>query len=167
MPRLSSIFAALVCVGATVIFLLPPREGITVTTMHAAALLVFTVGLWASGTLPEHITGFLFFLLAMVLAVAPPAVVFSGFASATLWLVLGGLILAAAIHRTGLAQRIAGALFDRYTQSYRQLIVAVVIVSIVLSFFMPATVGRVLLLVPILTAVAPPARLARGRTPHH
>ena len=113
MPRLASFFAALVCVGATVIFLLPPLAGMTVTTMHAAALLVFTVGLWASGTLPEHITGFLFFLLAMLLAVAPPQIVFSGFASATLWLVLGGLILAEAIHRTELAQRIAGALFDR------------------------------------------------------
>src|SRR3990170_6745362 len=164
MPRLSSIFAALVCAGAAVIFLLPPPQGITVTTMHAAALLVFTVGLWASGVLPEHVTGFLFFLLAMVLAVAPPAVVFSGFASATLWLVLGGLILAAAIHRTGLAQRIAGALFDRYTQSYRQLIAAVVIVSIALSFFMPATMGRVLLLVPILTAVAQRAGFERGST---
>ncbi|MBI2225387.1 MAG: anion permease [Betaproteobacteria bacterium] len=164
MPRLSSIFAALVCVGATVIFLLPPPQGMTVTAMHAAALLVFTVGLWASGTLPEHITGFLFFLLAMVLAVAPPAIVFSGFASATLWLVLGGLILAQAVYRTGLAQRIAGALFDRYTRSYRQLVAAIVIVSIVLAFFMPATVGRVLLLMPILAAVAQRAGFERGST---
>ncbi len=164
MTRPSSIFAALVCAGAAVIFLLPPPQGMTVTAMHAAALLVFTVGLWASGILPEHITGFLFFLLAMVLAVAPPQIVFSGFATATLWLVLGGLILAEAIHRTGLAQRIAGALFDRYTRSYRQLITAVVIVSIVLSFFMPATVGRVLLLIPILAAVAQRAGFERGST---
>jgi anion transporter len=164
MPRLASLFAALVCVGATVVFLLPPPAGVTVTTMHAAALLVFTVGLWASGTLPEHITGFLFFLLAMLLAVAPPQIVFSGFASATLWLVLGGLILAQAVHRTGLAQRIAGALFDRYTRSYRQLIAAIVIVSIALAFFMPATVGRVLLLIPILTAVAQRAGFEHGST---
>jgi len=162
MPRLSTFFAALVGVGAAVIFLLPPPQGMTVTTMHAAALLVFTVGLWASGALPEHITGFLFFLLAMVLAVAPAQVVFSGFASATLWLVLGGLILAEAVHRTGLAQRIAGALFDRYTQSYRQLIAAIVIVSIALAFLMPATVGRVLLLIPILVAVAQRAGFERG-----
>lgn len=164
MSRLASLFAVLVCVGATVVFLLPPPAGVTVNTMHAAALLVFTVGLWASGTLPEHFTGFLFFLLAMLLAVAPPQIVFSGFASATLWLVLGGLILAQAVHRTGLAQRIAGALFDRYTRSYRQLIAAIVIVSIVLAFFMPATVGRVLLLIPILTAVAQRAGFEHGST---
>ena len=164
MQRLSRFFATLVCAAAVVIYFLPPAAGMPATAMHAAALLVFTVGLWASGVLPEHVTGFLFFLLAMVLAVAPPAVVFSGFASATLWLVLGGLILAEAVHRTGLAQRIAGALFDRYTQSYRQLIAAVVIVSIVLAFFMPATMGRVLLLVPILTAVAQRAGFERGST---
>src|SRR3990172_2209202 len=104
MPRLSSIFAALVCVGATVIFLLPPPQGMTVTAMHAAAQLVF-----------------------------------SGFASATLWLVLGGLILAQAVYHTGLAQRIAGALFDRYTRSYRQLVAALVIVSILVGVFFAAT----------------------------
>lgn len=90
MPRASSFFTGLVCLAAAVIFVLPPPAGMTAVTMHAAALIVLTIGLWALGTLPEHITSLLFFLLAMVFAIASPQAVFSGFASPTMWLVLGG-----------------------------------------------------------------------------
>jgi anion transporter len=140
--------------AAAGVYLAPPPAGVPVETMHAAALVVFTVGLWAAGALPEHMVGLLFFMLAMALAVAPPQVVFSGFTSATLWLVLGGLIMAEAVNQTGLAQRLAGALFDRFAASYAQLVVAVVVAAVVLSFLVPATVGRILLLLPIVVALA-------------
>jgi len=150
----SSIPSFVVIAVAIAVYVVPPPEGVAADTMHAAALVVFTVGLWAIGRLPEHVVALLFFLLAMVLAVAPAQVVFSGFASATLWLVLGGLIMAEAVNRSGLAQRLAGALFDRVALSYAQLVVAVVMASVVLSFLIPATVGRVLLLLPIVMALA-------------
>jgi len=160
----TAILATIVMAAAVAVFFIPPPAGVSVNTMRAAALVLLTIGLWAVGTLPEHITGFLFFTLAMVLAVAPAQVVFSGFASATMWLVLGGLIIAEGVIRTGLAERFAGVLFDRFTVSYRHLIAAVVVASIVLSFFMPATVGRVLLLLPIVAAVAERVGCERGST---
>jgi anion transporter len=152
--RASTILSAIVVAAAVAVYLMPPPAGVSVEMMHAAALTVFTVGLWAAGALPEHVIGLLFFMLAMALAVAPAQVVFSGFASATLWLVLGGLIMAEAVNRTGLAQRLAGALFGRFALSYARLVVAVVMASVVLSFLIPATVGRVLLLLPIVMALA-------------
>ena len=162
--KASTVLTAIVCLAALGIYFTPPPEGVSVGMMHAAALVVFTVGLWAVGSLPEHIVGFLFFMLAMALAVAPAQVVFSGFASATLWLVLGGLIMAEAVNRTGLAQRLASALFDRFALSYAQLVVAVVLASIVLSFLIPATVGRVLLLLPIVMALAQRVGFAHDST---
>ena len=152
--KASSIPNFLVIAAAIVVYWLPPPAGVPPATLHAAALAVFTVGLWAVGTLPEHIVGLLFFLLAMVLAIAPAPVVFSGFASATLWLVLGGLVMATAVNQTGLAERLAGELFERLAHSYARLVVAVVVASVVLSFLIPATVGRVLLLLPIVMALA-------------
>jgi anion transporter len=152
--KASSILSFAVVAAAVGVYLTPPPAGASVEMMHAAALVVFTVGLWAAGSLPEHIVGLLFFMLAMALAVAPAQVVFSGFASATLWLVLGGLIMAEAVNRSGLAQRLASALFDRVALSYAQLVVSVVMASVVLSFLIPATVGRVLLLLPIVMALA-------------
>jgi anion transporter len=161
-PRLSSVFTALVGIGAAIIFLLPPPAGATAVTMHAAALIVLTIGLWALGTVPEYITALLFFLLAMVFAIASPQVVFSGFASATMWLVLGGLFVAEAVTVTGLGRRVAGLLFDRYALGYTGLVTVVAVVATLLAFFMPATVGRILLLLPIVIALAERVGFARG-----
>lgn len=130
--------------------------------MRATALVVLVIGLWALGSVPEYIAALVFFALAMLLAIAPPEVVFSGFASGTLWLVLGGLVIAEAVRCTGLGERFARNLVTRVELSYRGLIAAVVGVSSALCFVMPATIGRVLLLLPIMAAVAERAGLRRG-----
>ena len=167
MPRISTLIAALFCLAAAVVFFLPPPAGMTANAMHAAALMLVTVGLWATGAVPEYITSLLFFLLAVVLAVATPAVVFSSFASATMWLVLGGLIIAEAVGATGLGRRFAGALFERFTGSYGMLLAAVAAVATVLAFFMPATVARMLLLVPIVVGLAERVGFAPGSNGYH
>ena len=145
---------ALVLIAATVLFFLPPPPGYEPSVMRAGALCLLVIGLWALAALPEHIVALLFFLLAMLFAVAPPAVVFSGFASGTLWLVLGGLILAEAVNRTGLGERLARVAVGNRTLSSRALITTVVLVSSLLCVLMPATVSRILLLLPIMAAVA-------------
>jgi len=66
--------------------------------MHVGAVAFLTMALLATGLLSEYVTALLFFLLATLLAIAPASVVFSGFASSTLWLVLGGLIVAEAVN---------------------------------------------------------------------
>jgi anion transporter len=149
-----SIGVAVVVVCAIAVFFTAPPPGYDKQTMHAGALCLLAIGLWALGALPEHLVGFLFFLLAMVFAVAPAAVVFSGFASGTLWLVLGGLIIAEAVNRTGLGLRLARLLIGRRTLPYRTLIAAVVLLSTLMCIVMPATVSRILLLVPIMAALA-------------
>lgn len=145
---------ALVFALAVVVFFLPAPAGYSPQTMQAGALCILVIGLWALGAMPEHVTGLLFFLLAMVFAIAPPNVVFSGFASGTLWLVLGGLIIAEAVNCTGLGARFARYLIGRHTLSYRALIAAVVLVSTVMCVVMPATVSRILLLLPIMALLA-------------
>ena len=162
MPRLSTLLALLVSIVSVVIFFLPPPAGATPLVMHAAALMLFTVGLWATGVVPEYVTSLLFFLLAVLLAVATPQVVFSSFASATMWLVLGGLLIAEAVSATGLGRRFAGVLFERFVSSYSALIIAIAVVATVLSFFMPATVARMLLLLPIVVALAERVGFAYG-----
>jgi anion transporter len=145
---------AVVVAAAAVVFFLPPPEGYTPQTMHAGALCLLAIGLWALAALPEHLVALLFFFAAMLFAIAPASVVFSGFASGTLWLVLGGLILAEAVNQTGLGVRFARVLVGRHALSYRALIAAVVLVSTLMCIVMPATVSRILLLLPIMAGVA-------------
>lgn len=164
--KTASLLALAIVAVAAAIFFTPPPAGVSVKVMHTGGLLVLVMGLWATGILPEALTALLFFALAVLLEVAKPEVVFSGFASGTLWLVLGGLVIAEAVRMTGLGERIARAALGTRVWSYPQLVTAAVLVAVVLAFLMPATVGRILLLVPILAAVAERHGLAPG-TPGH
>ncbi len=162
MPRLNTAFTWLLCITAAVIYFLPPPHGANPAVMHAAALMLLTVGLWALGSMPEHITSLLFFLLAMVFAIASPQAVFSGFASPTMWLVLGGMFIADAVTATGLGGRFIGLLFERYSFGYGGLLMASALIATALAFFMPATVARMLLLIPIMAALAARVGFAPG-----
>ncbi|MCC6534684.1 MAG: anion permease [Burkholderiales bacterium] len=144
--------SAFALIGAAVFFA-PVPAGVNPVVIHTAGLVILTVGLWATQALPEHITGLLFLLLAMLAGIAPANVVFSGFTSGTLWLVLGGLFIAEAVRSTALGERFALVLLGRFTGSYPLLVSATVLVSTLLCFVMPATLGRVLLLVPIIAGL--------------
>ena len=167
MMKPGSVLTAAVVIAAAVIFFMPVPAGVAPNTMHAGALMLLVMGLWAIGSLPEYLVALLFFVLAILLKIASPAVIFSGFASGTLWLVLGGLIIAEAVRATGLGERIARTVLGERTLTYPQLMFAAVAVSVVLAFLMPATVGRILLLVPILAAVAERHGLQPGSSGHN
>ena len=62
------------------------------TMAVAAGLIVLTIGMWATGALAEHMVAVMFFVLAIVLSVAPQEVVLSGFLSSALWLVISAVI---------------------------------------------------------------------------
>jgi anion transporter len=157
-----AVLRPVVVLVAVAVFFTPPPAGVSTVVMHTAGLVLFAVGMWATQGLPEHITGLVFLLAAVLTEVAPPNVVFAGFTSNTLWLVLGGLFIAEAVRATGLGERFALALLGRFTGSYPALVAATVVVATVLCFLMPATLGRVLLLVPIIAALARHVGLAPG-----
>src|SRR5450756_1939608 len=63
----------------------------------AGATVAFAMTGWASNALTEVTTGLAFFALAALGHVAPPGVIFTGFASSAFWLVLGGMVVAQAM----------------------------------------------------------------------
>lgn len=106
----------------------------------------FTILLWATSLLPEFITALLFFTVAMVAKIAPPDVIFGGFASSAFWLVFSGFVLGIAIRKTGLADRAARGLSSRLTDSWALMVSSVVLLSYALAFVMPSNMGRIALL---------------------
>ena len=132
-----------------------------------AALTVLIIGLWATGALPEHLVAVLFFVLAVVLSVAPQQVVLSGFLSSALWLVFGGLVLGVAVERTGLGRWLASGVVARIGSSYPRVIAAVVLGNVMLGFLVPSAMARAVILMPIVVALAGHLGFAagdRGRT---
>ena len=121
-----------------------------------------TIVLWATSLLPEFITALLFFAAAMTAKIAPPDVIFGGFASSAFWLVFSGFVLGIAIRKTGLADRAARALSSRLTDSWPLMVGSVVLLSYALAFVMPSNMGRIALLMPIVAAMAKRAGIEDG-----
>jgi di/tricarboxylate transporter len=124
------------------------------------------MSLWATGLVPEFVTALLFFGVATLSGVSSTSGVFSGFESSAFWLVLSGLIMGAAIHKTGLGARAARALARPLSGSYVRLIAGVVGISYGLAFIMPSNMGRITLLLPVMLALADEVRLAPGSRGH-
>lgn len=139
---------------AAALFFLPAPAGAPAGVMHAAAVVTLTIGLLGTVALPEFLTVLMFFLFSVVLAVAPPNVVFSGFFSGAVWLVFGGLMIGAAIDETGLGKRIARTLVRLFAGSYAAMIVGTVWGMTLLSFLMPSSVGRITIMLPIVLTLA-------------
>ncbi len=122
--------------------------------IRAGALIVFSMGFWATGVLPVYLTALIFLLTATIAKVAPAPVVFSGFFSGALWLVFGGLVIAVAVKSTGFGKRLSTWLLKPTITSYAGLITSIVFLTMLIGFIIPATMGRVILLIPIVLAMS-------------
>ncbi|MEM7652788.1 MAG: SLC13 family permease [Pseudomonadota bacterium] len=169
-PAVPALLTALISITVTVLLLAmsvwtdrPGAETFSVNDLRMIALCVMAIGLWASAIVPEHFTALAFFLGAMLLSVAPASVVFSGFHSTALWLVFAGLLIGTAIKNSGLAARFAAVLSARLGFSYARNVVGLVALGIALSFLMPSSLGRVLILMPIAVALVDRLGLVEGR----
>ena len=166
LPSAGGLVAAIVAICAAFVFLAQPFA-IPASATNAAALAILAIGLWSTRILPEHTTAIGFFLVAVFISDVPVEVVFSGFSSTAVWLTLGGLIIGVAISETGLCQRLARAVSTGLGASYWRAIAGAALIGVVLAFMMPSTMGRAVLLVPIISAMAEELGFAsgsRGRT---
>lgn len=133
---------------AAILTLFPPA-GVGATPLHAGALCLVAIAFIATGVVPEHLTALGFFAVAVLLHIAPASVVFTGFTSSALWLVFGGLFIAAGVQKTGLGSRIARSLIRYSGDSYGRILAAAMAASFALMILMPSVMGRVLILVPL------------------
>jgi len=152
--RVSHLIAFGAGLVALALFFFPDPEGSAAGSMRTAAVMVLTIGLLATVALPEYLTVLVFFFLCLVIAIAPPEVVFSGFLSGAVWLVFGGMILGVGIEATGLGKRLAGYIDRLFGKSYFRIIAGTVFIMCLLAFLMPSSVGRVTIMLPIIIALA-------------
>lgn len=117
-------------------------------------LSVFCITVWASQALPEFLPALGFFLFASLAQLAPANIVFSGFYSSTFWLLFSGLIIGAAIRFTGLDKRLSSVIAPLLGKRYLTILTRLALISLALAFIMPSSVGRIMLLLPLISALA-------------
>jgi di/tricarboxylate transporter len=152
--RKKHLLIVFVALAASGMLALPVAPDTPPNVLPTLAITVFTVGLWATGALAEYVTSLIFFVLAIGFAIAPPEVVFSGLASSAFWLVVGGMVIGIAADRTGLGRYLAHIFTRRMDASYPQLISGIIIGAVALAFLLPSSMGRLVILMPIILGLA-------------
>jgi di/tricarboxylate transporter len=161
------LLTGLSCLVAVGLLLMPTPAGVDPGMMRAAALVLVTLALFATGALPEYLSAIIFLTLGMLLAVAPAQTVFAGFYSTAVWLVFGGLIVGVAIRVTGLGERLAQMMTTLFGTFYMRVVAGVMIAAMLFALVMPSSLGRVVILIPIIVALSDRLGFevgSRGRT---
>ena len=144
----------LAMMGLAAFVLLSPLSSLTSTQNETLALVLLIVPLWSTGAIPEFLTALIFFLIVILCGLAPPIEVFAGFSSTALWLIFAGTVIGMGIQNTGLGDRLASGLQTLLAGSYHRLIIGLVLISLLLGFLMPSSMGRLVMMLPIVMALA-------------
>ena len=93
------------------------------------------------------------------MGLAPPEVVFRIWTLPLMWLIIAAFLIAAAVTKSGLAQRVAYFFMIRYATSYRSLIVLTYVLGLVLSLLIPHPFPRVLLTMAVIRTIIQKAKM--------
>lgn len=150
----------LVCVA---VWLLPiadlPEAG-----RHCLALSLMAVIWWATGAMNPGFSSLallLGFVLLLPKDIVPNSLVFNLWTTQTIYLVIGGFLLAGAVRASGLGQRMALMMVRKYVRSYRGIIIACYALGFLLSFFIPHPWPRSFLLMSIMEHVIRASKLEK------
>jgi len=144
----------LAVLASVILYLMPASIGVEPQVMKAGAVIILAIGLWSTAIVPSSFGSLIFLFVAVVLAIAPANVVFSGFHSGATWLVFGGLVFGLGVKKTGLDTRLVRSLLMHFPKLYIAMIYGVFWIGTVLAFVVPSAAGRVAVLVPIMAALA-------------
>lgn len=153
--KISFKIIALLCALTIALFLtLSPITSHPATFSYSAAVVLITLACWSTAIIPPFLSALIFFALVAVFKLVEPTVLFSGFASTAVWLIISGFIIGSAITSSGLDKRLASFIAPHLTLSYSRLIFGLVSSAVLLGFIMPSSVGRAIVLIPVGMALA-------------
>lgn len=131
---------------------LSPPEGLSAQGWAVAAVGVWMAIWWVTEAVPVPATALLPIILFPLLGIARTDAVAQTYMSGTIFLVLGGSLLALAIERTGMHQRLALAILARAGEHPRGLILAFMVATALVSMGVSNT-STALIMLPIAGAL--------------
>lgn len=135
--RIQAMKWAAVLVLTAITLLIPVNEIYTVSLRSFFALTVFCIMLIAFDLMPTTIPCILLPVAYVIAGVAPGEVVFNGWAKSTPWMFLSVFIIANALTRVGLLERIAYGAISRIGGSFKRLSVLIIGLGLLLSLALP------------------------------
>ena len=155
-------------VALVALLLLPSPAGLPVAGQRMLSILVFSVIIWMTEAVSYPVSAAVIMtLIAFLLGTAPDVAdpskllgtskglttALGGFSNTALALVAAALFLSAAMTKTGLDRRIALIVLSKMGARTNRVLIGVILVGLVLSFFVPSTTARVACMVPIVMGI--------------
>lgn len=123
--------------------------------------LLFAVIMFAWEKIPLSITAMIVAVGLTLTGVLDPSEAFAGFVNGNVLLFMAMFIVGAAFFDTGMAQRVGGVV-TKFAKTERQLIIAVMVITGVMSGFLSNT-GTAAVLIPVVIGIAAKSGFARSR----
>ena len=121
-------------------------------TFYGLAILFLAVYFWLLTPISYMLTAFLIISFSVILGILKPTEAFTGFASSTIFFLLGAFILALTIEKHGLHKRIALVMLKRFGETPKTFVLGVILTGSLLSMTMPAH-GVAALFIPVLLGI--------------
>ncbi len=137
-----------------IVVMLIPTPGLSFAGHAALALLIFAIIMWVTEALHLAVTSLLLLFIQPIIQVTSFENAVIGFANPIIFLMIGGFIIAEAIRKSGLAQRLTYTLLNRLGTTPDRSIFVVVFSTGILSAFIENVVAFAMLL-PIIKEIIP------------
>lgn len=126
---------------------------LSVQARAAMSITLFTVIWWAFGVIPPAYTAILMILLFVVGRIAEPTDVLGFWSGPMAWLMIGAYLIARGVTRAGLAQRISLQFLSRFVTSYRQLVIMIYGLNLLLAPLVPLPFPRAFLIMALVEEI--------------
>lgn len=130
------------------IYILIPGDG-NESAKIMLALLALSVFYWTFEPLPLGVTAVLLLVLMLLFKVVTMEVIFSGFSSPAIFLIIGGMMLAKGVNDTSLAKRLAFYILAKWAGNVKGLLASILLIPQIQAFFIPASAVRATLILPV------------------
>ncbi|MDR3563385.1 MAG: DASS family sodium-coupled anion symporter [Negativicutes bacterium] len=138
---------AILCMLA--IWFAPTPAGLTLVAKKALVLFAGIFVMYLCESMPLAVVSVAVLPLAVLLKVVPMSVALEGYSASTVYLLYGSFILAAAMVKTNLAERITFIILSKIGSSTRNITLGITLCNIVLNFLVPSATARTAILLPV------------------
>ncbi len=155
--------AAFIILGAYIGIARPFEPGLGQQGHLTLMAIIIALGLWifASKWLP-FAAGSMTLLMLLLVSGLDYGVVFNGFTTRAIWILIPALYFGFALSKTGLGKRIAYRILGFFKPSYLTLTISWVIIGLLLSVFTPSITVRIAIMIPLAVAAAEICKLRYG-----
>lgn len=115
----------------------------------AMAILALAVVLWLTNVIPASVTSMMVVVLVSLLGILPFEQAAQALGEEEIWLILSMLIMGVAVEKYALDKRLAYNMLLLAGGSVKSIILYLIVIAFLLTFFMPNALGRLTVLLPV------------------